>query len=233
MQQLPLQFEFKGNQSFENFYAINNQELLAHLQQCSAGVGDRFIYLCGKKGQGKSHLLHASCRHAQSHQRSSFYFSFLLQDFPNPDLFNGLDSYELICFDNIEQIAGLPHWEQAVFNLFNQLWEQGHHLIVSSSKLPNASNFQLTDLKTRLNGGLTLAIQALSDDEKIAALSFRAKQMGFEISPQAGQFLLAHYNRDLAALWLLLEHLDQASLAAQRKLTVPFLKQILASEHDL
>ena len=51
--------------------------------------------------------------------------------------------------------------------------------------------------------------------------------MGFEISAQVGHFLLTHYERDLPGLWVLLTKLDQASLAAKRKLTIPFLKQIL------
>ncbi|MEY3190127.1 MAG: DnaA regulatory inactivator Hda, partial [Pseudomonadota bacterium] len=56
---------------------------------------------------------------------------------------------------------------------------------------------------------------------------FKAAKMGFEISPQAGRFLLTHCNRDLSSLWTLLIKLDKASLAEKRKLTIPFLKKIL------
>jgi len=73
----------------------------------------------------------------------------------------------------------------------------------------------------------------LTDGDRIAALIFKADQMGFEIAPQAGRFLLTHYDRDPASLWALLEKLDKASLAAKRKLTLPFLKQILNEDsHD-
>jgi DnaA family protein len=73
----------------------------------------------------------------------------------------------------------------------------------------------------------------LVDSDRITALIFKANQMGFEISQQAGRFLLTHYDRDLSSLWVLLKKLDRASLAAKRKLTIPFLKQILDEEsHD-
>ncbi|NOU15206.1 MAG: DnaA regulatory inactivator Hda, partial [Methylococcaceae bacterium] len=57
---------------------------------------------------------------------------------------------------------------------------------------------------------------------------FKADQLGFEISPKVGRFLLTHYARDLNGLWVLLEKLDRASLAAKRKLTLPFLRQVLS-----
>ena len=81
-----------------------------------------------------------------------------------------------------------------------------------------------------MSWGLILKLQELSDAERIAALTCKAKHLGFEISPQVGQFLNKHYARDLPALWELLPKLEQATLVAKRKLTVPFLKQIMEKE---
>ena len=88
-------------------------------------------------------------------------------------------------------------------------------------------DIQLPDLKTRLNWGLTLKLKPLTENDSINALIFKANQMGFEVSPQAGRFLLTHYDRDLASLWRLLDTLDRASLAAKHKITLPFVKKIL------
>jgi DnaA family protein len=67
----------------------------------------------------------------------------------------------------------------------------------------------------------------LDDDDKIAALRHKAKRLGIHITPQAAHYMLTRYDRNLASLWLMLDKLDWASLAAQRKLTIPFLKQVL------
>ena len=225
--QLPLQFEFRANQTFEDFFPGNHLEVLNHLQNASVGLGERQVFIWGLSGLGKSHLLQACCHRAQNAGLSSFYFSLSALELPDPELLTGLEMFDVVCFDNMDQIAGNTSWEEAFFNFFNRHRDQDHSLIMSANCAPNQIAIQLPDLKTRLNWGLTLKLQPLSDTDKIKALIFKADKMGFQISTQVGHFLLTHYERDLPSLWLLLTKLDQASLAAKRKLTIPFLKQIL------
>lgn len=232
-QQLPLHFEFRANHTFADFFPGANQETVDHLKQCVAGTGEQYIFLWGKSGQGKSHLLQACCQQAQNQNLRSFYFDLAAAKLPDPLMLSGLDECDVVCLDNIGQLAGKTDWEQAFFNFFNQHRDQGHQLIVSASCSPHALAIQLPDLKTRLNWGLALKIKALSDHDRIAALIFKADQLGFEIAPQTGRFLVSHYDRNPESLWTLLEKLNFASLAAKRKLTVPFLKKILEKEvHD-
>ncbi len=228
-EQLPVNFEFRANQTFKDFFSGSNQEIIDHLRKCATGDGEQQIFVWGKKGLGKSHLLQACCHHAHQQQQSAFYFALSPDELPDPALLSGLDKFDLVCLDNIEHIVGDPVWEQAFFNFFNQHRSSGHKLIISAACAPNKLGIQLPDLKTRLNWGLVLKLKPLNEAESIEALIFKADQMGFEIAPQAGRFLLTHYDRDLASLWALLEKLDRASLAAKRKLTLPFLKKILSN----
>lgn len=229
-EQLPVNFEFRANQTFNDFFPGINQETIDHLKKSSAGDGEQQIFIWGKAGLGKSHLLQACCHQAHQQNRSAFYFALSPTDLPDPALLTDLDKFDLVCFDNIEYIAGDPVWEQAFFSFFNLHRSRGHTLILSAACSPKKIAIQLPDLKTRFNWGLTLKLKALSDSDSINALIFKAHQMGFAISPQAGQFLLTHYDRDLASLWDVLEKLDHASLAAKRKLSVPFLKKILGQK---
>ena len=225
--QIPLQFEYRVNQTFEDFFPSNNTEIINQLQRSLAGVGEHQIFLWGKTGLGKSHLLQATCHEAQCIGLVSFYIAFSPHKLPEPSLLEGLEDFDIVCFDNIEHIAGNMSCEQAFFNFYNLQREQGHYLVLSANCAPNKIALLLPDLKTRLNWGLTLKIQAVNDNDKINTLIFKAAKMGFEISPQAGRFLLTHCNRDLSSLWMLLIKLDKASLAEKRKLTIPFLKKIL------
>ena len=142
----------------------------------------------------------------------------------------GLDKLDIICFDNIEHIAGNPTWEMAFFYFFNLHRDQGHTLILSASCPPNEIAFQLPDLKTRLNWGLTLKIQPLSDERKNHCLNFQSRPNGLRNIASSRTFSPHALCRDLSSLWVLLTKLDHASLAAKRKLTLPFLKQILSDE---
>lgn len=232
-EQLPIQFDIKAEQSFSSFYTASHQQVVKHLTDTSSGQGDRQIYLWGAQGSGKSHLLHACCLQAHPLQRTSFYLCLQKKQLPPPGVLDGLEALDLVCIDNIENCAGDSAWELALFNFYNLNRESDHQLIISAQCPPSLLPLELPDLKTRMNWGLTLKLQDLSDTERVAALTCKANNLGFEISPQVGQFLNKHYVRDLPALWDLLPKLEQATLIAKRKLTVPFLKQILAEDTEL
>ncbi|NOU21624.1 MAG: DnaA regulatory inactivator Hda [Methyloglobulus sp.] len=226
-EQLPVNFEFRANQTFDDFYPGSNQEILGQLKKTVTGTGEQFIFLWGNAGHGKSHLLQACCYEASNQGFSAFYLDLVDPVSTDPELFAGLENFEIVCLDNIDALAGRADWELVFFNFFNQHRDRHHRLILSASCAPSALAFTLPDLQTRINWGLSLKIQALDDNDKIAALTYKARQKGFEISPQVAGFLLTHYDRSLSSLWSVLDKLDWASLAAKRKLTIPFLKQIL------
>lgn len=225
--QLPLSFEYRANQTFGDYYAGSNLETVSLLQDAVVNHTEKQVFIWGESGIGKSHLLRACCDKAHQADKTSFYFDFAVCDVAEPDLFDGLESFDIVCLDNITRIVGQSAWEIAFFNFYNLHREIGNTLILSATCPPNELIINLPDLKTRLNWGLTLKLKTLGDDDKIAALIFKAGQMGFEISVQTGRYILSQYARDLNYLWSLLETMDHASLAAKRKLTIPFLKEIL------
>ncbi len=230
--QLPIQFEFNIQQTFNNYYPGPNQEVVTHLQNSIVKHSEQFIFLWGTSGSGKTHLLNASCQLAHEKFQSSFIYSFASEALPSTKLLEDLENLELVCFDNIDRIAGNREWEQAFFNFFNRHRDKDHQLLLSSSTPPQYLTIALADLKTRLNWGLTLKVDELTDQDSLAALNFKADSMGFKISPEVGRFLITHYARDLPSLWALLAAADQASLAAKRRLTIPFLKQLIKNRAD-
>lgn len=226
-EQLPVTFEFNTNQTFDDFFPGGNQEILNHLHNTLAGRGEAYIVLWGETGFGKTHLLQACCAEAQKYGLIVFYFDCAGFSTLTPELFDGLETYELLCLDNIHALCGRQDLEAAFFNFFNRHRDRQHRLILASAQQPKSLAFSLPDLQTRLNWGLSLKLQALSDDDKISALPFKARRMGLEVTPQTAKYLLSRYDRSLSALWSALDKLDKASLANRRKLTVPFLKQVL------
>ena len=88
-------------------------------------------------------------------------------------------------------------------------------------------HLDLPDLESRLKWGTTLQIRSMSDDDKAQALTNRAKMRGLELSDECARFLLTRLSRDMRALLDVLDTLDHASMAAQRKLTIPFIKATL------
>lgn len=223
--QIPVNFEFRSNQTFASFMPGSNLELIQHLENLVNTPDEPQILIWGKTGSGKTHLLQACCHLAQQHGLSVFYLN--LHHAAEPGILEGLDAFELVCLDEIEYIAGNAKWEAALFGFYNQHRQQRHKLLIASEQAIQSLPIALPDLKTRLNWGLSLKIQALTEAELLTALQLKAHHLGFDLSASVGRFLLSRYSHDFGVLSSLLEELDSASLAAQRKLTIPFLKQIL------
>ena len=227
IRQIPLPLAFNPEHDFDEFHAGGNAEAVDHLRQAAMGKGEHFIYLWGSPGLGKTHLLHACCREAH---RAGLTVSYVplqgLQSFGG-EVLEGLEELDLVCLDDLEAVAGDQAWEQVLFDLFNRLRDKGNGFIISSRTPPVELPVILPDLKTRFSWGLTLCLRDFSDADKLAALSLRAKLLGLDLPSAVGRFLLTNYRRDLPGLMALLEHLDRATLAAKRKLTIPFLKRYL------
>lgn len=227
--QVPLAFEFQANQTFASYFAGGNAEIVTQLQALADQGHEQQIFVWGEAGCGKTHLLQACCQAAKSNGKEPFYLKFG-QQLPDPGLLEGLEEMDLVVFDDLQNIAGNDDWELALFAFYNSHRQNGHKLLLAADCPPKFLPIILPDLKTRMSWGLTLKIHQLSDHEMLEALQVKARHLGFDLSPLVGRFLLNHYVHDFPALWQLLKKIDHATLAAQRKLTIPFLKQILADE---
>ncbi|MHB8472573.1 MAG: DnaA regulatory inactivator Hda [Gammaproteobacteria bacterium] len=222
--QLPLQLALRDSATFANFVAAGQGEVVQALQHGT----EPLIYLAGATGTGKTHLLQAACHAAATRECSVAYVPLLRAAEFGLDCVAGLEHIERVCLDDIHAVAGQMPWERALFNLFNRLRDNGGHLIVAATHKASQLPFALPDLSSRLNWGVTYGLQLLDDADKITALRLRAQARGFELPDEVGRYLLSRLPRDMHALFAVLDQLDYASLAAQRRLTVPFIKTIIA-----
>lgn len=222
-QQIPLALQLRAEATFENFVATGNEAMLHTLYE----PDERYVYLWGETACGKTHLLQALCHQARWQKTTAAYIPLLDEEISTPDILHGLESLELICIDDLHAVAAQTAWETALFNLFNRVRENGGRLVISARQAPNRTGLQLADLVSRLNWGVVFQIMTLQDRDKLAVLQSRAGQLGLELSREVAEYLLKHSPRDMASLFALLHKLDTASLAEQRRLTIPFVRQYL------
>lgn len=224
--QLPLEFKLLDNATFAGFFAGSNQQLLFAIKNFLNNTQE-FFYLWGKHEVGKTHLLQACCSCALENNIQAMYVS-LEGILETSDFLDGLENIALLCLDDIQLVASNPQLEEKLFYLFNNIRAKQHKLIIAANVSPNNLPIQLPDLKSRMAWGVTYHLHELTDSEKIAALMMRAKQIGLQLNESVAKFLLARIPRSTGQLFAILERLDSASMAAKRKLTVPFVKQVLS-----
>lgn len=232
--QLPLSIGLRDDCRFDNYFVADNHEVVTALQ-CDAVIGnDAIIYLWGNTGTGKTHLLQAAC-----HQMSLMdngpgvavaYLPLMQADQLDPVMLEGLEHLALICIDDIQAIAAYPEWEAALFHLYNRIRASGARCIISGNSGPNGLGLQMPDLVSRLCWGQVLHLNALDDDAVIGALQLRAHHRGLDLPEEVARFLWRRHPRDMTSLFALLERLDRDSLAAQRRLTIPFVKTFMLAD---
>ncbi len=197
------------------------------LQQSITGGPATCIYLWGDHGTGKSHLLQAACTLAATQQKKVIYIPLTERSQMSADMLSGMETLDIVCIDDIDAVSGDADWEVALFNLYNQLLAARRTLIVSARTSPAGLTLQLPDLKSRLAAGVAWHIAPLEEKDRLLALQQRARIRGFELSDEVMEYLARRVARDMHSLFSWLDRLDQATLVSKKKLTVPFVRELL------
>ncbi|NOQ93181.1 MAG: DnaA regulatory inactivator Hda [Methylophaga sp.] len=222
--QLPLQLNLKEVYRFDNFY-FSQPELKGALIELAQSIDASFIYLWGEQGAGKSHLLMATAENAS---KNTFYLPLAdLVQSASPDILESIENVALVCIDDLDAIAGKAEWEEALFHCFNRLQHSGCKLLISATHNPATIALTLADLRSRMGTALIYQLDALDDAEKQQALIIQAQARGLELPEEVANYVLRHHSRDMQVLMTLLQNLDKASMIEKRRLTIPFVRQIL------
>lgn len=230
-QQLPLGVQLRSDAKLSRFVQSKQSALIPALNGLinsqRVELQESFVYLYGRENTGKSYLLQAACNEAELIGVSAIYLPLSQSDELSVDMLEGLEHFQLVCLDDMDAVIGDSVWQEAVFHLFNRIRDVGHSLLISGEDSPANSQIELQDLRSRLGWGLTFKLEALSDEQKREAMQQEAAARGLVLAEEVAQYLLNHGERDLSKQFEYLDQLDRASLQAQRKLTIPFAKQVL------
>lgn len=227
MAQIPLRVELRTSASLASFVAGRNREAAYAVADVVAGRGERVVLLWGGPGVGKTHLLEAACRELGPASGATTLLPLSTDEGLRPDFLAGLEHLSLICIDDVHVVAGDAAWEQALFDLYNRAEQADSRLLISTARRVLDLRFELPDLQSRLASVVAFQLRELDDEERHTALRARARERGFEIPSDVATYLLRRRSRDMHSLMALVDCLDQSTLAEQRSVTIPFVKQLL------
>jgi DnaA-homolog protein len=230
-QQLSLSVNLNDDATFSNFYApvnTHNASVLDAVSKQIETANEPFIYLWGARGCGLTHLLQAACHRAQTLKKSFQYLPLHdLIGYAPDDLLFELEQLDFVCLDGLDDVVVCADWQLALFHLYNRLRDAGKLLLVTANLSPHQLPVSLPDLASRLHWGTTFQVHSLQDEEKRQALQLRARARGLDLNDEVAHFIIQRLPRDMNQLFSQLNRLDRASLDQQRKLTIPFVKQVL------
>ncbi len=226
--QMPLPIRLRASSVFNSYFPGPNAAVVNTLRDLTSTGPSPVLFLYGSSGVGKTHLLQALCARVNEQQPAT-YVPLRELHVLGSELLSGAEQMPLVCVDDVGLIAQQLEWNRALFNLHRELEERGGKLVLADEQSPASIEWALRDLSSRVLAGTVLRLQPLAEPEQIIALRMHAEQRGLELSDEVANFLLKRLPRDMHSLCDFLDELDIASLTAQRKLTVPFVKEVLGS----
>lgn len=224
LHQLPLDLDLQAPHALEGFIGGGNLLLRALITQQVAGSGESQLFIHGAENTGKTHLAQAACFFASQMGRTAAYVP-LKRACAQLDQI-GYEPADLVVLDDVDALVGHAGSEFLLFDLINRLREQHTPLLLTARLPPAALEFELPDLASRLAWGVTLAIHSPNDAEKIELMRRKAQERGFELPFETAVYLLARCPRDVGSLLAMIQTLDHASLSAQRKISIPFVRSV-------
>ncbi len=230
MKQIPLPVKLRDSATFAAFQAGPNGVAVTYLRALARRGSGAGAWLWGPEGCGKSHLLQAVCAESSARGHSAAYLPMGQFGPLGSGALEGWSGYTIIAMDQVEAVIGDAGLERALFTLYNELVDAGGALLVTTDVPPSALEFVLPDLRSRLGAGAVFQIVPLDEADAMAALQRRARRRGLELPEETARYLLRRVPRDMASLCDWLDRLDLASLAAKRRLTVPFVRDVMTDD---
>lgn len=223
--QLPLGVQLRDDATLDNFLFMETMAALrAQLENLLADSEAHLVFLHGRPGSGRSHLLQGSC-HRAGPGRAQYLPLAQLKQLGASEVLVDMEHLDLVCLDDLDEIAGFAEWEEALFHFYNRSQQSGCRLLCSASMPPAGLGLNLPDLASRLAAGPVYHLAQPDDGGKQQILQYRAARRGLTLSDELAQFIMVRAGRSLGDLMDVLDQLDRDSLVEKRQLTIPFVKQ--------
>lgn len=242
--QLALNVGLKEESLFDTFVVGSESSAMALEEFRLNLMNGRSQFYCfvGESGAGKTHLLQAACRYktdtmltaGDQVSNSSVYLPLEQTELPLvPSIFDGLEQISLVAIDDVESIfqqaSSAKSWELALADLILKSKMLGHTVILSAVQPPHQWPIQSKELIDALVSVISVTLKPLSmKQDLVEALQKRSKKLGFNLPLEVGNFLIKQFSNDLQELIAVLKLLEQASFVEKRRLTLPFVKKVLA-----
>lgn len=220
-EQIPINFSFITDKSFDNFVIGKDDITIRLLDELTISHRSSIIFIRGNHSSGKTHLCLAINNIVNMN-------SFIMDSKTISSMnFEDLLKYDFLIIDDIDCLIDTHANEENIFSLINEFILMKKSIIITSTKNLNNINFRIPDLASRLKWDQILEIPELSDEDKIKVLQKNAHERGWSLTQKVCDYIMNHYKRDLFFLCNCIKFIDETSLSLKKNITIPFIKKII------
>ena len=196
-------FNFNPKYTFENFIVGGSNQLAAAAAKAVAekpnsNMNPLFIY--GGVGLGKTHLLHAIGNYARENKPELNVIYVTTDKFAN-DFISSIQNNttnkfreiygkaDILIIDDIQALIGKPACQEQFFNIFNELYQNGKQIVITSDKQPSELNPLEERLKSRFQQGMIADVGVPDIETRIAILNKKAQIERFNVSREVIEYI--------------------------------------------
>lgn len=158
------------------------------------------LFIYGKSGLGKTHILNAICCEIKKNFPEMRILYVRAEDFANEFIKalgqKNVDDFRLkfrnidvLLIDDIQFIGGKDRTEEEFFHTFNSLIENGKQIVLTSDRPPKEIQSLTERLCSRFENGLLADIQSPEYETRCAIIKNKAQLLGFDINNDVVEYI--------------------------------------------
>ena len=209
---------FEASYSFYNFVTGGSNKAAFVAAQTVAenpGVQHNPLFIYGGVGLGKTHIMHAIGNYIKSHSPKKKIIYMTSENFTNDyidsiknnnsndmnrQFRNKYRNLDVLMIDDIQFISGKPSTQEALFHLFNELYQAKKQIVFTSDCHPKKIDNIDERLTSRFQSGLTVDISSPDLETRIAILRKKAYNKKFDVSSDVLNYIAECINTNIREL---------------------------------
>ena len=200
--------------TFDRFI-VGNSNKFAHAAAIavSENPGKTYnpLFIYGNSGLGKTHLLFSIGQSIHEKDNSKKIAYLKGDEFTNQMVAAIIDgsteefrkkyrNVDLFLVDDIQFIAGKQSTQEEFFHTFNNIYEAGHQIVITSDRPPIDMSLLDDRLRTRFEGGLMASIDSPDLETRMAITRNKAAQLGLLLSDDAVEYISSNITSNIRQL---------------------------------
>ena len=200
--------------TFDRFI-VGNSNKFAHAAAIAVAEkpGETYnpLFIYGNSGLGKTHLLLSIGQYIHEHSPEKKIEYIKGDDFTNQmvkslkegtaeEFRKKYRNVDLFLVDDIQFIAGKTATQNEFFHTFNNIYEAGHQIVITSDRPPMEMALLDDRLRTRFEGGLMADIQPPDIETRMAIIRNKATQLGLVLSDEAVDYIAENITTNIRQL---------------------------------
>ncbi len=233
--------------TFDRF-VVGPSNKFAHAAALSVAEepGKRYnpLFIYGNSGLGKTHLLMAIGQSLHDKDPSmkiayikgdEFTIEMVraIREGTTDEFHNKYRNVDLFLVDDIQFIAGKEQTQNEFFHTFNNLYEAGRQIVITSDRPPMEMSLLDDRLRTRFEGGLLADIQPPDLETRMAITRSKAAQLGMLLSDEIIEYIASKLTSNVRQLEGVVKRLTAYSRIMNVKITKEIVDKAIADViHD-